>query len=173
MKWHTHTLLGINSLWLLIPFLSHSDMANIGLLAAGAAFGALIPDLDAAESKIKHLRLSGVKPFQLPSTILHQTLGHRGLLHSLVGLSLVATATIPLSFTIGWQMSLALTLGYASHLAADASTRSGIPVVYPCRNRYHLLPRSCRFVTGSQAEEVLFVLAAAGVALLLLRPLAI
>ena len=59
-------------------------------------------------------------------------------------------------------------LGCASHLAADATTRSGIPWLYPDQKRYHLLPRSWRFVTGSMAEEALFPFLFAAVALLLL-----
>ena len=53
MRWQTHTLIGITSLWLLTPFLAQADTANIGVLAACAAIGALLPDLDASDSKIK------------------------------------------------------------------------------------------------------------------------
>jgi len=60
-----------------------------------------------------------------------QTLGQRGLLYSLVELDLFAAAAIPLRLAVGWPSSLALMLGYASHLAADACTRSGIPFLYP------------------------------------------
>ena len=67
-------------------------------------------------------------------------------------------------------------LGYASHLAADASTKSGLPLLYvpwfyPHKKRYHLLPPSLRFTTGSQAEEVLFPLLALLILLLLLSHL--
>jgi len=167
MMWYTHTLLGINSLWLLALLPPEADSGKIAALSVCAAFGALLPDLDAAESKVKHLHLSGLKPFELPATLLHQTLGHRGLIHSLLGLTGFSLATIPLSLHLGWQSAVALILGYASHLAADAATRSGIPLLYPRPKRYHLLPRSWRFITGSQAEEVLFAVAAAATLLLL------
>ena len=60
-------------------------------------------------------------------------------------------------------------LGYASHLLGDASTRSGIPLLYPLPERYHVLPRRWRFVTGSLAEEALFPFLVMAVAVLLLR----
>ena len=88
MRWYAHALFGISSLWLLTPLLNQGDaagVANIGVLAACAAFGALLPDLDASDSKIKHLKLAGTsfKPFLLPSHIIHHSDRHRGLLHSL------------------------------------------------------------------------------------------
>lgn len=57
MTWPTHTLLGVNMLWLLTPLPPESIGYNFGTLAACAALGALLPDLDAPQSKIKHLKL--------------------------------------------------------------------------------------------------------------------
>jgi membrane-bound metal-dependent hydrolase YbcI (DUF457 family) len=51
---------------------------------------------------------------------------------------------------------VALSLGYASHLAGDACTRTGIPLLYPRRTHYHLLPHRTRVVTGSEYEELFF-----------------
>ncbi|MDQ3815865.1 MAG: metal-dependent hydrolase, partial [Armatimonadota bacterium] len=170
---YTHALIGVSSLWLLTLLPSDTAASNIALMAPCVAFGALLPDLDAAESKIKHVRLSGIKPFELPALALHQTLGHRGLLHSLVGLGLIAVAATPLGFYLGWQPVVGVVWGYASHVLADAATRSGIPLLYPKRQCYHLLPRGWRFVTGSQAEEVLFALAAVLTLLLLLSHLSL
>lgn len=69
MRWPTHALFGINSLWLLSPLPLEMSGYDWGTLAAIAAFGALLPDLDASESKIKHLKLAGtqIKPFILPA----------------------------------------------------------------------------------------------------------
>ncbi len=60
---------------------------DIGTLSAVAALGALLPDLDAPESKIKHLKLLGTdfKPFLLPAQVVSRSSQHRGLLHSLAG----------------------------------------------------------------------------------------
>ena len=171
MRWHTYALFAVSSLWLLTPFLHQNEPVNIGVLAAYAAWGALVPDLDAAESKIKHLSVCGIKPFALPAVGLHRALGHRGLLHSFAGLAAFSLVMIPLSIYVGGLAVLALMLGYASHLVADACTRSGVPLHYSNHKRYHLLPRSCRFITSSQAEEVVFVLVAIVGMLLLLTHL--
>lgn len=84
MMWSTHVLAGISSVWLLAIVPADILAYDIGTLAACAAFGALLPDMDASESKIKHLKLLGtnIKPFFLPSQIVYSTNQHRGLLHS-------------------------------------------------------------------------------------------
>ncbi|MBV9471018.1 MAG: metal-dependent hydrolase [Abitibacteriaceae bacterium] len=171
MTWTTHVLFGINTLWVVEAWPKGIDPTNIGLVVAAAALGSLLPDLDAAESKLKHLNLVGVKPFFWPSQVIHRQLGHRGLSHSLVGLLLVTLIAVPLVAWWGWPPSLALVLGYASHLIADACTKSGIPFWYPRKYRYHLLPAGWRFTTGSQAEEMLFPFLVMAVLLLLLRHL--
>jgi membrane-bound metal-dependent hydrolase YbcI (DUF457 family) len=87
MTWPTHTLFGISTLWLLAPLPPETLQANMGVLAAAAAFGALLPDLDASESKIKHLKIPNtqIKPFLLPALVVSRSDQHRGLLHSLAG----------------------------------------------------------------------------------------
>ena len=85
MTWPTHTLLGINTLWLLAPIPSELVGYDFGTLAACAVLGALLPDLDASKSKIKHLKFPGTvfKPFLLPAQVVYSTNQHRGLLHSI------------------------------------------------------------------------------------------
>ena len=71
-------------MWLLTPFLVPAPevppVETIGVLAAFAGFGALLPDLDAAQSRIKYLTLrtsSGramLQPFLLPSQLLYAAL---------------------------------------------------------------------------------------------------
>lgn len=173
MTWRTHALVGVGSLWLLQPVphgIGAGDgVSNVGLLAAVAVFGALLPDLDASQSRIKHLSPGwGIEPFVLPSLLLHRAFGHRGLLHSGLGLALFTVLfALPLAFWWGWQPSAALALGYASHLAADACTRTGIPLLHPRRLRFFLLPPSLRLVTGSPAEDAMLPLLAAPILLLL------
>jgi inner membrane protein len=131
MTWSTHALLGISTLWLLAPLPPEIISYDMGSLAAVAALGALLPDLDASQSKIKHLKLLGTpfKPFLLPSQIIHHSDRHRGLLHSLCGLGAFSLILLPFSAHTGWQFWLALVLGYGSHLAGDACTRSGVPLL--------------------------------------------
>ena len=160
MTWPTHAALGISVLWILSPFPPGFIEVDFGVLAGFAALGALLPDLDASESKIKHLRLLGtnIKPFFLPAQVVYRSDQHRGLLHSLIGWALVAFISIPLAVCVGWIPWLALLLGYGSHLVADAATKTGIVLVYPLKQRFYLLPKGWRITTGSQAEEVCFVL---------------
>jgi inner membrane protein len=169
MMWRTHVLFGMSSLWLLAPVPAVLTNHNVGPLCALAAFGALLPDLDAEESKVKSLSWKGIRPFAPLAQAVHRTWGHRGLLHSPLGLGVAAGGAILLAL-LGYGLpALALWLGYASHLAADACTKTGIPG-WPNRpeRRLYLLPRGWRFVTGSMAEETLLPLLALAVMALLL-----
>lgn len=170
MTWPTHALLGINSLWLLAPLPPELLAYDLGTLAACATLGALLPDLDASESKIKHLKLPGTqfKPFLLPAQVVSRTDQHRGLLHSLWGLGMATFVLIPAAVLIGWAPIVALLLGYISHLLGDSATKSGIRLLYPRKLRFHLLPPHLRLTTGSQAEDVVAALMVLPVLLLLL-----
>ena len=128
MTWPTHALLGINSLWLLAPLPPELLGYDLGTLAACATLGALLPDMDASESKVKHLKLLGTnfKPFLLPAQVVHRSDQHRGLLHSLWGLGMAGVCTLPLAIWIGWAPVAVLMLGYASHLLGDSATKSGL-----------------------------------------------
>ncbi len=171
MTWPTHTLFGISTLWVLAPLPPEVLNANVGVLAAAAALGALLPDLDASESKIKHLKIPNtqIKPFMLPALVVSRSDQHRGLLHSFAGLGMMALFFVPAVFSIGWAPVAALLLGYFSHLIADAATKSGVRLLYPSPRRFHLLPPSLRFTTGSMAEDALLLPLAICAAGILLR----
>lgn len=169
MMWRTHALLGVCALWALAPFPGAVTSYNVGPLCALAAFGALLPDLDADRSKVRSLQVMGIRPFVPIALLAHRAWGHRALLHSPLGLLLFGGLCVPVALLWGWLPALALWLGYASHLAGDACTKTGIPS-WPNRaeKRLYLLPARYRFVTGSWAEEALLPLLALPVALLLL-----
>ena len=173
MTWSTHLMAGLNSLWILeaLPTEQAFSNENFAIAVAAAALGSLLPDLDAAESKIKHLQIGGIKPFLLPSQLIHRQTGHRSLLHSLMALVYVALLGIVIAACLEPIAAFALWLGYATHLMADACTRAGIPLLYPRQKRFHLLPKQLRIVTGSQAEDVIFALLSLSVIALLLRHL--
>jgi len=154
MMGRTHALLGALAAGALLPSASPDRLA---LWMALGAFGALLPDLDASESKIKRLSLGGITPFAPLSLALNRRFGHRGALHSLLGWGLASLLFLPLGLFLGLGVPVALSLGYGSHLVADACTKSGIPALYPHRERMHLLPRALRLTTGSLAEEALLV----------------
>ncbi len=170
MTWLTHMLFGISALWLLSPLPPELLNTDFDVLVAAAALGALLPDLDASESKIKHLKIPNtqIKPFMLPALVVSKSNRHRSLLHSFAGLGMMALLFTPASFWIGWAPVAALLLGYFGHLMADAATKSGVRLLYPSSKRFHLLPLSWRFTTGSKAEEMLLPLLAFGAISLLL-----
>lgn len=168
MTWRTHTLAGLSSIWLLALFPLGVTPISIAASAVWAAFGALLPDLDANNSKLRHLKIAGLKPLVPIAQSLNRGLGHRGLLHSLLGFGIISGASLVFIPSLGWQAMAALMLGYASHLAMDAMTRSGIPWLYPSPKRYHLVPPAWRFVTGSHAEASLLPILALSAGMLLL-----
>lgn len=170
MMGRTHALLGLASLWLLEPLPHVLDDDSLSLLALAPTFGALLPDLDAAGSTLKYLKIGGLTPFVPLSEILHRTYGHRGLLHSGRGLLTATLLLSPLAL-LEWRLWVGTALGYASHLAGDAATRSGIPLLFPNRRRFHLLPQGWRLTTGSRAEDTVLIGIAGLDLLLLLRHL--
>ena len=151
----THILIGVSTLWGLALLPDALTRDNVALLAGIATFGALLPDLDAVESKIKSLSIKGVRPFAPFAEMANQVWGHRGFLHSPLALGLLGLVLAPSVFWVDWQVPFALWLGYGSHLMADACTRTGIPGS-PFTKRIFLLPKRWRILTGSSAEEMLF-----------------
>ena len=171
MMGRTHILIGVSSLWLLrlAPDVLTPD--TMAPLAICAALGTLLPDLDANSSTIKHLRVARIQPFAPLSVLLSRDWGHRGMTHSLIGLSAFAVLVSPLVIIWSWPIWAALCLGYISHLAADACTKSGIPLLHPRKTRYHLLPRRFLFTTGSLAEDALVPIIALAILFLLFSQL--
>ncbi len=169
MLWRTHALAGINSLWLLYPLPGVLTSQSLPLAIGMAALGSLLPDIDAVESKIKNLGAFGITPFAPIAKFVNRSFGHRGIMHSPVTLVPVAILSAVLSFWVGVVPGISLLLGYGSHLAMDAMTRSGIPLVPFSQKRLHLLPLRLRIVTGSLQEDILMLCLALMVLPLLLR----
>ncbi len=121
--------------------------------AVACLIGGLAPDLD-------HPRSTAGRVLPWLSAPLAATFGHRGALHSLLGFALAAAAAFWLAQTF-WlpdALALAFAVGYLSHLAADALTYQGIPILWPTRSRLALgLVR-----TGGTREAVVVGLMLAG-----------
>lgn len=178
MMWRTHFVAGIASLWLLeaLPLAISRD--GWALAASGAMFGALLPDLDASESKIRHLGWKvgrdRIEPFQPVASVINRLLGHRGFLHSAGGWAVTSVLSLPLA-RLSWEAWLGLNVAFGSHLAADALTKTGIPF-WQWRprakaRRVHLVPLRLRVSTGSAWEEIHFAFFAVCGLVLLLRHL--
>lgn len=78
-------------------------------------------------------------------------------------LSLPPDVLSPVQANEAWQ---ALAVGYGAHLAMDACTRSGVPLLWPLiRLDLHLLPAQARPRTGYPVDTLVMLGALAGVAL--------
>lgn len=154
--WHTHAAMGASATWLLVPFLSKDDSGVMATVMAFCVIGAMIPDIDALQSKVKHLKVLGIKPIVPVSRAINREFGHRGLLHSLWGWVGWTLFILPLGLATGWLFIVAFAIGYASHLVSDVCTRTGIPFFYPERKNCYLLPPKFRVVTNSVYEELFF-----------------
>jgi inner membrane protein len=119
-------------------------------LIAGALVGSLAPDIDHPKSWLGR-RL----PFI--SIPLSGLVGHRGVTHSLIGLNVVFAAVLLLAWYYGLsgEVGQAITgfgIGYASHLFADWLSNSGIPLLWPNRQRF---AAPVTLETGSAMEHLL------------------
>lgn len=171
MRGTTHLFIGANAVWLLNALYSALDAPQVALLALLGGFGALLPDLDHPHSLISHLEVKGIRPFAPLGQVLHQALGHRGMLHSFLGLLAFSPGIVLLALKLGGESALVFAMGYLSHLFADALTRSGVPLFFPRRKSLALLPRRWCLTTGSPWEELVFVVSALGVVAFLLETL--
>ena len=130
-------------------------------------FGALLPDIDNANSTL------GRKLGWVSKEIQHLA-GHRTLFHSLLGLligSLIAIGLeqlvayllvqrgyiIPAQFiTTSHLIFIAVLFGCIIHIAADAMTEGGVPLLWPNHKRFGFPPNPhWRFRTGTWPEFVI------------------
>lgn len=106
-----------------------------------AALGALLPDID-------HPHSWAGRRFKWISIPLAAVIGHRGLTHSLLA---VIAGLAGLAMLGMGHLAAPLVIGYLSHLAADACTPSGVPLLWPMKKRFSL----SLVETGSWQEVVL------------------
>ena len=113
-----------------------------------AVIGSLAPDADTPYS------IAGrVLPFV--SWPLYQTVGHRTLTHSVVGLGLAGLLAALLEYISPLFSGVSFLLGYVLHIAADLITQEGVAFLYPFeRRRTRVWPR---VRTGSWMEMVVVV----------------
>ena len=130
-------------------------------------FGALLPDIDNARSTLGH------KLGWISKSIQHLA-GHRTLFHSILGLVLGSLLAIGLEKVVVYllvQHGLALPaqfvgashlvffavlFGCVMHIAADALTEGGVPLLWPSHKRYGFPPNPhWRFRTGTWPEFVI------------------
>jgi inner membrane protein len=130
-------------------------------------FGALLPDIDNARSTMGH-------KFGIVSKEIQRIAGHRTVFHSLLGLligSLLAIGleqvvislldkqnlSVPAAFVgASHLVFFGVLFGCIMHIAADALTLGGVPLLWPNRKRFGFPPNPhWRFRTGSWPEFVI------------------
>jgi len=102
--------------------------------------GSLLPDIDHPKSLLG-------RRFFLISGMMNIAVGHRGATHSVFALVAVVIGSL---YLLSFDMALALSLGFTSHILADAMTKGGVPILWPKPLKMHILPTP--FKTGSLAE---------------------
>lgn len=123
-----------------------------GSMLTGAFFGSILPDIDHKGSFIG-------RRMKILSFLVHHSLGHRGLTHSLLFAILVPAlfGFLTLQFATGEIQGVliagifGLFLGILSHIFLDALTVSGVPLFAPFTNKTF---RFGRFRTGGIGEYV-------------------
>ena len=160
----THQIAGVG-LAVVTAAALDATTASAAVLVAGAWLGSLLPDADRAGSRIYRTRrlerrawplriVGSLARLPLRALIL---LGHRGLTHSLLATAAVTAAGFALVSlvvpSVAEEVAAGLAIGYLAHVAADACTPGGVPLLAPLsRRRHHLLPRPARIPTGSWRE---------------------
>jgi inner membrane protein len=136
-----------------------------------AVVAAWVPDVDNPRSRLGN----GLSPTKSPilntlicpvswalralSFTLYRTVGHRTLTHSLLGVALFVILVSPVvSLSLG--LFAALVAGYVSHLIADALNKRGVPLLWPVRRPFRLLPGG-GIRSGGMAELVVAIVVAA------------
>ncbi|MBE3559431.1 MAG: metal-dependent hydrolase [Ktedonobacteraceae bacterium] len=133
---------------------------------SAVGFGALLPDIDNARSTM------GQKLGPISKEI-QRVAGHRTLFHSLLGLLLGSLLALGLEQLViylldlqGWTLPagfvgashlvfLGVLFGCIMHIAADALTQGGVPLLWPNKRRFGFPPNPrWRFRTGTWPEHV-------------------
>ncbi|MGB9812381.1 MAG: metal-dependent hydrolase [Thermovenabulum sp.] len=157
MTGSTHILIGALSGVILTSKMNITGVSAASLTAI-SAISALIPDIDMPGSKIGRK----AKP---ASFILNKTVGHRGIMHSLLG-AIITAFIVKMYLSLQHfnyiipglneaKITAGLLIGYLSHLLGDMMTKEGIPLLYP------LIRRKISIVgikSGGIAEQIFSII---------------
>jgi len=174
----THAVFGVAAL-AGVALVAGAEMPAYAYPAAVAA--AWLPDVDNPRSTLGNGLSRSKNPvlnlvsrplswaLKTTSFVLVRTVGHRTLTHSLVGVLIFA---LPVWLFLGVfpNLALALVVGYASHVFADALNTRGVPLLWPLGKPFRLVPGGVRSGGAVEIAVALATLAFALYALLLLYP---
>lgn len=140
MTGKTHIIIGAATAVALARYTNQPDMMVIGMAVSGGIAG-LLPDIDVLARKV------------CLGWLVRFIVGHRGITHSLIAIAAVIVAAL----TFDHPLAFGAAAGYVSHIAADMMTKRGVPLLYPVKTKYHLLPRQMLLTTGGTYETTIQV----------------
>lgn len=142
-------------------------LVNKAVFYGAVGFGALLPDIDNARSTLG-------RKFGIVSKTIQHLAGHRTLFHSILGLVLGSLLAIGLEQVVialldqrGFVLPahvlstshlvfFGVLFGCVMHIAADALTQGGVPLLWPMHKRFGFPPDpDWRFRTGTWPEFVI------------------
>ncbi len=156
MRGPTHALAGAATASAFLYFNIPHDYPLL-VLSVVSGFAALWPDLDGRESTIENIRVFGIQPLKIPAFFIDKLFKHRGFLHSLMAVLLLAFILLGFFPDLPREFVIATLLGYTSHLLTDGITPAGVPWLYPSEWSPPLLSRYLAITTGSFMETVFFI----------------
>lgn len=142
MKGITHALLGLSVGVYSISMLPADLPMQLAAVAAGLA-GGLISDIDHPRAIISRYTPGVGHAARL-------VISHRGPTHSLLFLLLVILGGIVLHIPV--IIATAAATGIASHLLADMATVAGVPLLWPLKGKWRLLPGTLLWGSASLIE---------------------
>ena len=175
MNYHTHSIFGLLFALVTIKILAIFNIIDLSYLISGSLFngtiikfylaamlGALLPDLDHAQSKAGKLFWFISKPLKMFG------IKHRGLTHSLLGIILFILASKQL-LVYNWIQPVSwwgMIIGYISHIIADMMNVQGLPIFFPNNTRFKF---HSNITTNSWQEQFLFLLIVSSITLIILH----
>lgn len=162
MTGRTHDIIGLAALLTATVVAQPTDLtlATMAACLVGVTIGSLSPDLDQATNRLWGMIPAGGLIGRFAKRLL---LGHRSLSHSIAGSYLYYKALwviVPAVFntaTINTALVVnSVMIGFISHLAADALTKDGIPLLFPIKIKFGFPPLSAlRITTGKWIEKII------------------
>ena len=130
-----------------LPILSVTHELNY-IAVGGVLIGSLLPDIDHPQSYI------GRKVWVLAKGI-NIIFGHRGIVHSLLPVLLLAIASSMLDSLFLW----CITLGFLLHLIEDGFSKGGLGWFQPLKKKKLIIPfKLVRYTTGGFKEYCIFII---------------
>ncbi len=139
MRYYTHLAFSFLVGIFLIKYLSIYNQIMFIVLFMGFS---LLPDIDKVQSKVS-------SKIKVVSFIIRFFLGHRGLMHSIW----IPILFYLLVFMFSFEVAIAISFGYLSHLILDGLTPAGVKLLWPLKKKLKGFIR-----TGSLTEYLVFVL---------------